>query len=60
MNETRPRDQEKKDQRDKMNLRMETYTDGGTGRERDQWSGCILLANDQRHVPPSVFRQTHK
>lgn len=43
-----------------MNLRMlETYTDGGTGREREQWSGCIL-ADDQRHVSPSVFRQTHK
>lgn len=27
--------------------------------EREQWSGCILAA-DQRHVSPSVFRQTHK
>lgn len=27
-------DQDKKDQRDKMNLRMETYTDGGTEKER--------------------------
>lgn len=41
-NNMRWRDQDKKDQRDKMNKRKEIYTDGGT-RERERERAMVRL-----------------